>query len=59
MLVGAFIAAASDLTFDAYGYMFIMGNNLATASYGAFTKKKLKGDELTKWGAYVRTVRLP
>lgn len=44
MIVGAFVAAYRDLTFDLMGYTYVTLNNVATAANNLFAKKKLSGD---------------
>lgn len=42
IIVGAFIAAIDDLTFDAAGYAFAMANNILTAASQIATKKAMQ-----------------
>ncbi|KAL5493448.1 hypothetical protein EMCRGX_G014637 [Ephydatia muelleri] len=44
MIVGAFVAAYRDLTFDLIGYTYVTLNNVATAANNLYAKKKLSGD---------------
>lgn len=41
MLVGAMIAASDDLTFNWFGYVFLLINNICTAAQGVVIKQKL------------------
>jgi solute carrier family 35 protein len=41
MLVGAMIAASDDLTFNWFGYVFLLMNNFCTAAQNILTKQKL------------------
>lgn len=41
MLVGAMIAASDDLTFNWFGYVFLLMNNICTAAQGVVIKQKL------------------
>lgn len=41
MLIGALIASSDDLTFNLFGYTFLMANNIFTAAQGVVMKQKL------------------
>lgn len=41
MLFGAVIAASDDLTFNWFGYTFLILNNISTAAQGIVIKRKL------------------
>ena len=50
MMAGAFIAAIGDLTFDLMAYIVVFGNDIFSALYGVYTKKRLDGNDLGKYG---------
>ncbi|KAG1930287.1 UDP-glucuronic acid/UDP-N-acetylgalactosamine transporter [Pimephales promelas] len=50
IVLGALIAASSDLSFNAEGYTFVLLNDVFTAASGVYTKKKLGMEELGKYG---------
>lgn len=48
MIGGSFIAAASDLTFDAIGYILVMFGNLFTAANVVYIRKTIDSREINK-----------
>ncbi|CAF4113386.1 unnamed protein product [Rotaria sp. Silwood2] len=49
MLIGAMIAASDDLSFNWFGYIFLIGNNICTAAQGIVVKQKLVNKEFNQY----------
>lgn len=61
MILGAVVAALNDLSYDAYGYFFVLMNDVTTAANTLYIKKRLNAEvnkyELMLYNSYI--VSLP
>ncbi|KAL5487374.1 hypothetical protein EMCRGX_G019967 [Ephydatia muelleri] len=61
MVVGAIVAALNDITYDTYGYFFVLMNDVTTAANTLYVKKRLNAEmdkyELMLYNSFI--VSLP
>lgn len=53
MVGGAVVAAFDDLAFDLLGYIYVLLNDLFTASYSVYIKKKLDANVSSSWSQFL------
>jgi drug/metabolite transporter (DMT)-like permease len=50
MVLGAIVAAGTDLAFDWIGVMFVLANDVLTSLQGVVMEKKMDAKDLNSWG---------